>query len=142
MTLKIIKCVTDKEIAEANLVRNSVFVDEQGIEQKIQEEGDEKCDHSVAYLDDKPVGAGRISNPEKKTAKIERMAVIKKARGQGIGRKILEVMLEFIATKDIVEVTLDAQHPTKGFYEKFGFKQVGEIFKEVGILHVKMKKLM
>lgn len=132
--------MTEKEIADANFVRNSVFVDEQGIEQKIQEEGDEKCDHFVAYIDDKPVGAGRINYPKKETAKIERMAVLEKARGQGIGGKILEAMLNFLADKNITEITLDAQCHAKGFYERFGFKQDGEIFDEVDIPHVKMRK--
>lgn len=133
------KCETRDEINDAKSVRRRVFVDEQKIDQKIENSGDESCDHFVAYDNLVPIGAGRIVYLAKNTTKIERMAVLGNFRGCGIGRRILQTMLDYLKTKkEISMITLDAQYHAKGFYEKFGFAQDGEIFEEVGMPHIKM----
>jgi predicted GNAT family N-acyltransferase len=143
MKMKIIinKCSSEEEFASAKSVRKQVFVAEQGINEAIEGSDDNKCDHFVAYLNNEPVGAARINYPKNGVAKIERMAVLSKVRSAGIGGKILESMIEYLESKsEISDIILDAQSHAKGFYEKFGFNQDGEIFEEVGIPHIKMKK--
>jgi predicted GNAT family N-acyltransferase len=137
------KCKNARELNDAQSVRKQVFVEEQGIDSQIESSEDEKCDHFVAYLDGKPVGAGRVNYPEIGTAKIERMAVLNSARGKGIGAEILKCMIEYLEDRpDIQKIILDAQYHAKGFYEKFGFEQDGDVFKEVGLPHIKMLKVI
>lgn len=62
------------------------------------------------------------------------------ARGQGIGKKIMEKAIEVVAQKNITEVLIHAQEYIKGLHQQLGFEQEGEEFEEAGITHVKMRK--
>ncbi|MBD2682428.1 MULTISPECIES: GNAT family N-acetyltransferase [Nostoc] len=124
-------------------IRKSVFQEEQGVDPALEFDGkDETSDHLIAYLDDKAVGTSRIRYLDEKTAKIERLAVLSTARGQGIGKKIMENALLYIASKNIREVVIHSQEYVKDLYLKLGFVEEGKIFEEAGIPHVKMKKML
>ncbi|MBC1239778.1 GNAT family N-acetyltransferase [Nostoc sp. 2RC] len=122
-------------------IRKSVFQEEQGVDPALEFDGkDEISEHLLAYLDDKAVGTMRIRYLDDQTVKIERLAVLSTARGQGIGKKIMENALSFIGSKNIREVVIHSQEYIKSFYQKLGFVEEGEIFEEAGIPHVKMRK--
>ncbi|MFA7244341.1 MAG: GNAT family N-acetyltransferase [Patescibacteria group bacterium] len=131
----------NKDIADAQSVRYDVFTEEQGIEHEADADGlDSDSDHVLAYQDGDPVGTVRLRYIEPDIAKIERFAVKSKLRGQGLGKLIMQKALDHLKSKNIIEIVLDSQSHTKGFYEKFGFEQFGKEFEEVGIPHVKMRK--
>ncbi|BAY77825.1 GCN5-related N-acetyltransferase [Nostoc linckia NIES-25] len=122
-------------------IRKSVFQEEQGVDPALEFDGkDETSYHLIAYLDNKAVGTTRIRYLDDASAKIERLAVLSTARGQGIGKKIMENALLFLASKNIREVVIHSQEYMKYLYQKLGFVEEGEIFEEVGIPHVKMRK--
>ncbi|MFN6560376.1 MAG: GNAT family N-acetyltransferase [Nostoc sp. ChiSLP01] len=122
-------------------IRKSVFQEEQGVDPVLEFDGkDETSHHLIAYLDDKAVGTTRIRYLDGQTAKIERLAVLSTARGQGIGKKIMENALFFLASKNIREVVIHSQEYIKDLYQKLGFVEEGQIFEEAGIPHVKMRK--
>lgn len=126
---------------EMKAIRKVVFQEEQGVEENLEFDGkDEICDHLIAYLDEKAVGTARIRYLSPKTAKIERLAVLSFVRGQGIGKKIMEYALVITASKDVLDVVINAQEYVKGLYQQLGFVESGEIFLEAGIPHVKMIK--
>lgn len=123
-------------------IRKSVFQEEQGVNPALEFDGkDEISQHLIAYLNHKAVGTTRIRYLDEKTAKIERLAVLSTARGQGIGKKIMENALKIIASKNVREVVIHAQESVKVLYQKLNFVEEGEIFEEAGILHVKMRKI-
>ena len=129
------------KISEINPIRVQVFQVEQGVDPALEFDGlDETAEHILAYLDNQPVGTLRIRYLDNQLAKIERLAVLSAARGQGIGRKLTEKAIEVIEQKQISKVKIHAQEYVKGLYEKLGFEQVGDIFEEAGIPHVKMIK--
>ncbi|NEU73298.1 GNAT family N-acetyltransferase [Hassallia byssoidea VB512170] len=129
------------EFSQIKAIRKIVFQEEQGVEEDLEFDGkDEICDHLIAFLDDKAVGTARIRYLDDKTVKIERLAVLSTARGQGIGKKIINEALLIIANKKIPEVVINAQEYVKNLYYKLGFAEEGEIFIEAGIPHVKMRK--
>ena len=126
---------------EMKAIRRSVFQEEQSVESALDLDNlDETAEHLLAYLDNQPVGTARIRYLDHKTAKIERLAVLATARGQGIGKKLMEKALDVAAEKDIQEVLIYSQEYVKGLYQRLGFEQEGESFEEAGILHVKMRK--
>ncbi len=130
-----------KESASIQAIRKAVFQEEQGVDRALDFDGlDETSAQIVAYLDKQPVGTARMRNLDKKIVKIERLAVLPHARGQGIAKKITEKALEIAAANNIREVVVHAQEYVKGLYEKLGFVEVGEKFTEAGIAHIKMKK--
>ncbi|WP_341529202.1 GNAT family N-acetyltransferase [Nostoc sp. UHCC 0302] len=122
-------------------IRKSVFQQEQGVDPALEFDGkDEISEHLIAYLNQQAVGTARIRYLDGKTAKLERLAVLHTARGQGIGKKIMEKALEVIASKNILEVVIHAQEYIKNLYQKLNFVEEGEVFEEAGILHVIMRR--
>ncbi|RUR86726.1 GNAT family N-acetyltransferase [Chlorogloeopsis fritschii PCC 9212] len=124
-------------------IRRIVFQEGQGVDPDLDFDGDDEISEQlIAYLDNEAVGTARIRYLNDKTAKIERLAVLPIARGQGIGKKIMEKALLVIASKNIPEVVLHAQEYVKGLHQQLGFQEEGEVFEEAGIRHVKMKKYL
>ncbi|MBU2219345.1 GNAT family N-acetyltransferase, partial [Patescibacteria group bacterium] len=124
-----------QELIDAKDIRRQIFQKEQGISEELDFDGkDKKSHHVVVYYKDRPIGTTRIRYLEdNKVAKIERTSVLQEFRGKDIGKQIIEYALDFLNKKGIEKVILNAQEHAKGFYEKLGFKQEGEIFKEASI---------
>ncbi|MEH2393443.1 MAG: GNAT family N-acetyltransferase [Nostoc sp.] len=130
-----------EEFPAIQAIRISVFQQEQGVDPALEFDGkDDISDHLIAYLDGEAVGTTRIRYLDEKTAKIERLAVLSIARGQGIGKKIMVEALQVIASKNIPEVLIHAQEYVKSLYQKLDFVEEGKIFQEAGIAHVIMRK--
>jgi predicted GNAT family N-acyltransferase len=130
-----------QELLAIQAIRRSVFQIGQGVEPALDFDGqDETSEQIIAYVDNQPVGTARIRYLDNKTAKIERLAVLSIARGQGIGKKIMETAIDVIAKKDVQEVLIHAQEYIKGLHQQLGFEQEGERFEEAAIPHVKMRK--
>lgn len=121
----------------ARAIRFEVFVDEQKVPPDIElDDMDAVCLHAVAY-DERgtPVGTGRLL-PD---SHIGRMAVIKTARGTGIGGAILAALMQEAQTRGDACVLLSAQNHAAPFYAQHGFVQEGDEFCEAGIAHVQMR---
>jgi len=135
------KVDTPQELNDAQEVRRQVFTEEQGIKREMDINGlDRNSAHIIAYDNDVPIRTARIRYKNGIQAKLERIAVLKTYRGQGIGKRIIAASLGLAKTKGALEVTLDSQQSAAGFYEKLGFRQEGEPFEEVGIPHIAMTK--
>ncbi len=127
---------TDAELLRA--IRHEVFVVEQSVPASLEFEGDDdQYRHVIAIgLDNDPIGTGRISS----TGKIGRMAVLKTARGQGVGSAILRELMQLAATLGIENLTLSSQLHALPFYRRHGFVEFGDIFLEASIAHRRMKR--
>ena len=68
------------------------------------------------------------------------MAVLKDWRGRGVGRALLHTLLDLARTQGLTRVTLSSQTHALGFYERAGFRAIGEPFMDAGIPHRKMVK--
>jgi len=127
---------SDKQ-AELYSVRRAVFIEEQNISESIELDGrDSDCFHVLASdTKGKPVGTARMDGK----GKIGRMAVLKNYRRRGIGRKMIQALMDFGRKNSITDFHLSAQITAIGFYEKMGFEPSGEEFIEAGIKHINMK---
>ncbi|HEY9860901.1 MAG TPA: GNAT family N-acetyltransferase [Candidatus Obscuribacterales bacterium] len=123
-------------------IRHLVFQVEQGVTPALDFDGlDSESQHIVASINGHAVGTTRLRHLDERTVKIERLAVLPEFRNQGIGRQIMEATLELLTQSPQVKtVQLHAQLYIKDLYQKLGFVQVGDVFEEAGILHVKMQK--
>ena len=127
--------------SEIKAIRVKVFQEEQKVSEELEFDGlDESSLQLLAYLDRKAVGTARIREVEKQTAKIERLAVLPEARGNGIGRKIMETALKIASDRNYTTVVVNAQEYIKKLYQRLGFEQIGDTFEEANITHVKMIK--
>jgi predicted GNAT family N-acyltransferase len=127
--------------AAAQAVRTAVFVHEQGIAPEDEWDTDDATAlHAVLFdLNGQPLGNARLLQPSAGLAKVGRMAVLKEARGQGYGARLLQALLLEARRRSNKEVRLSAQRTAEKFYAVHGFVVVGEPFDEVGIPHVEMR---
>jgi predicted GNAT family N-acyltransferase len=130
-----------EELTNIQTIRRNVFQKEQGVTFELEFDGlDEASEHLLAYLDDRAVGTIRIRALDAQTAKIERLAVLTFARGQGIGKQLMQSAIATVEASSYEVILIHAQDYIKDLYTKLGFEIVGEPFYEAKILHVKMLK--
>lgn len=135
ITTEIVDYRTHRSLIHA--IRTEVFVDEQSIPAELEiDEDDWVSQHVLAWYDGQAIGTGRLTP----TGRIGRVAVSRPIRRQGVGFCIMQKLLEVAKQNDFHEVVLAAQHHAVKFYEKLGFAPEGDIFMEVGIAHVMMRK--
>ena len=132
--------ISKKELKEALEVRKEVFVEEQGISAYEEYDGfDEEALHLVVKCEGKVIGTARVRFPYRNQAKIERMAVLRTFRHQGIGRGIISFLNEQLNHRQVKYSFLHAQHPVISFYKSCGYIESGLPFYEAGIKHIKME---
>jgi predicted GNAT family N-acyltransferase len=127
--------------APAQAVRTAVFVHEQGIAPEDEWDADDATAlHAVLFdVNGQALGNARLLQPSATVAKVGRMAVLKEARGNGYGARLLQALIRCARQRRHKEVRLSAQRTAKSFYAAHGFVAVGEPFDEVGIPHVEMR---
>ena len=123
------------------VVRSAVFIDEQNVAPELEWDGlDADCLHVIARdATGAPVGTGRLL-PE---GKIGRMAVLRFARGHGVGAAILAELLNAARERGFEEIELSAQNHALGFYARAGFVAEGVEYMDAGIPHrtMRLKKI-
>jgi predicted GNAT family N-acyltransferase len=123
-------------------VRRRVFIEEQHVPEQIELDADDaQAFHALALKGREPVGCGRMV-PRGEYVKIGRMAVLEGQRGQGIGRALLQFLMEHARRSGFRRAVLDAQAHAEEFYRKQGFISVGEVFEEAGIAHRRMERAL
>ena len=118
-------------------LRDSVFIQEQGVPEQRERDGlDVDCWHVLARDDaGQPIGCGRLTPAHK----IGRMAVLQAWRGQGVGLALLRELVARARSRGWPEVALDAQVSAIGFYEREGFIAYGAEFEDAGLVHRAMR---
>lgn len=117
------------------LVREQVFVAEQGVPLELEWDGlDAAARHVLAMTAEGPVGTGRMLAD----GHIGRMAVLAPWRGRGVGSALLARLIHDARAAGLARVWLDAQTRAVSFYEQFGFNAEGREFLDAGIPHRRM----
>lgn len=133
----------NEAITEAFLVRQEVFIQEQGVPVELElDEYDPLAAHVLAYLDGNCIGTGRLIDLGGGQAQIGRMAVLAQFRGTGTGKQILEKLIQLACSQGARSIVLHSQIAAIPFYEKLGFKAQGPIYDEAGIPHRNMILLL
>jgi len=113
-------------------IRKTVFIIEQSVPEEIEvDEYDAVARHVLAFLDGRAVGTGRITSE----GRIGRMAVLAECRGRGVGRAILDALIDLGHRDGVPRLFLSAQCHAIPFYEKSGFVAEGPVYLEAGIDH-------
>ncbi len=132
---------SDRELQDAFEVRRQVFVEEQGISEDLElDDYDREALHMVVEHGKRVIGTARVLFPVASQAKIERMAVLKHYRRQGVGSGIICFLNEELRNRQVEQVILHAQYPAIPFYKSCGFEESGPPFWEAGIKHIKMER--
>jgi predicted GNAT family N-acyltransferase len=121
-------------------VRRPVFVVEQRVPEEIEvDDLDPLCLHVVALNHNgQPVGTARMTE----NGHIGRCAVLAQWRGQGIGTRLVTMLINHAAEAGLESVCLHSQVSAMPFYEKLGFVPHGDEFVEAGIIHKSMVNML
>lgn len=138
MNVKIVE--SEEELQQAYDIRMVVFVEEQNVppEEEIDDlEG--SAIHFIGYDHENPVAASRLRFVEE-YGKLERICVLKEARGKSFGKEIIQAMEKVVQEKGFKKAKLNAQTHAEGFYQKLGYHTISGEFMDAGIPHVTMIK--
>ncbi|MGZ3753003.1 MAG: GNAT family N-acetyltransferase [Mucilaginibacter sp.] len=134
-----VKRVTDSaDLEKVFAIRREVFVGEQNCPPELEWENEDVSNHFLALVDGVPAGASRWRKTDK-GYKLERFAVLKNFRGNGVGQELVRAVLNDLPP-DADYIYLHAQVDAVTLYERFSFVKIGAEFEEAGIRHYKMEK--
>ncbi len=96
--------------------------------------------HFGAYDGDELVGTLQLVPEAHGKMKMKQVAVDPARQGQGIGAIMVAAAEEFARDKDFIIMYCHARDTAVPFYERLGYRKVGDIFEEVSIPHWEMEK--
>ena len=119
-------------------IRTAVFIEEQGFKDEF-DTTDNNCFHVVIYDGVKPVATCRYFK-EGENYHIGRVAIVKEYRGHHLGNKIMSIAEEEISKLGGKTIEVSAQVRVKPFYNKLGYKEIGNIYYDEHCEHIRMIK--
>ena len=132
-----------RDIATCQRLRRTVFIEEQGVSEADEVDGqDDTAIHLLALDGDRPVGTARILL-KGDIGKIGRVCVLAEARGTGLGAALIRAALDELRRQPgVTAAYLGSQSHATGFYEKLGFVAEGDEFMDAGIPHRHMRRAL
>lgn len=132
-------------------VRKDVFVGEQNVPEEIEYDAyDADAVHVIAVAaDGTALGTGRLlhgpasaerTGGDPVVGSLGRLAVIKEARGLGVGAALVRAIEDAARELGLSAVDLHAQTHALGFYERLGYVAYGPEFPDAGIPHRAMRR--
>lgn len=121
-------------------LRTEVFVDEQKVPAALEWDADDATALHAVLVNRMglPLATARLLQHAPGVARIGRMAVRKQMRGTGLGRRVLDALLDAARARGDTRVVLHAQCSAEAFYRRAGFSAHGAVFEEAGIAHIEM----
>jgi ribosomal protein S18 acetylase RimI-like enzyme len=103
----------------------------------------EEAHRHFALVENGIILGGLIANPcGPGSAKLRQMWIHPDLRGQGHGHHLLSGVEARLAGEGVTFFVLHARQNAAGFYEKSGYRAVGDLFTEVGRPHLRMEKII
>lgn len=121
--------------SQLRAIRSTVFIEEQSVPPALEWDGqDAAARHLLAcHNSGLAVACTRIND-----GKIERMAVLKEWRRQGIGMAMLRAAMALCRKCGWLSMRLSAQTHAIGFYQQAGFVICSAEYLDAGIVHQDM----
>lgn len=142
MALKIIDYGT-KEYKRMLKLRDEILRKPLGLHFTDEELEKEKQNmHIGAYEDDQMLGCCMLVQENTDTVRLRQMAVVNDVQGKGIGRALMQFAENLARDRGYKRITMHARRNAVGFYERMGYRKVGEEFTEITIPHIVMEKAL
>jgi ElaA protein len=132
--------LSGREVYEILKARSAVFTMEQNIHYMDMDDVDYRSVHFAEVDDDGHVIAylRMFAADDAEAVNVGRVLVL--ARGQGNGRELMNLAIDYATQKGYRCIFCNAQKQTIAFYERCGFETISEEFIEAGIPHVRMRR--
>ncbi len=113
---------------DAKYIREQVFIQEQGIAPEDEwDDLDATVLHFIVYDKEQPIATARLLPQHS----VGRVAVLMPYRKQGIGKILMQHIIEYARQHKLPYLKLSAQSYVTAFYEALGFKVQGRFMKTV-----------
>ncbi len=133
-------CQTLDDMLKALAVRSIVFCEEQEVPYRLEYgDGDLDAVHIIGMVEEEPAAAARLRFFGQ-YAKLERIAVRKRYRGQNLGHALVDYMIGLARERGYRKYKLSAQLHLEAFYAAHGFVAMGDYFVDAGIDHSMMMR--
>jgi predicted GNAT family N-acyltransferase len=130
---------TPEDVLKVMVIRGIVFIEEQQVDWEGEiDEFEDASIHVLGEVEGQPVASGRLRLFPEGWAKLERIAVRPRWRGQGHARGMVKFLMEEASRRGATRQKMHAQVYLEKFYEEFGFLREGPVFDECGIDHILM----
>jgi N-acetylglutamate synthase-like GNAT family acetyltransferase len=93
-----------------------------------------------AFEDEKIIGCCLLTRVDNHNVRLRQMAVQNNVQGKGIGATMMNFAENVARDAGYKKMIMHARKSAIGFYEKLGYKVVGEEFEEITIPHYIMEK--
>ena len=130
-----------KEYQQMVKLRNEILRRPLGLTYSTEELAREKEDILIgAFDDDEMLACCLLTKVNNKCLRLRQMAVQNNLQGKGIGASMMSFAELVARDKGYEKLIMHARKTAIGFYEKLGYKLVGDEFIEVTIPHLVMEK--
>lgn len=130
-----------KEYQQMIKLRNEILRQPLGLSFTPDELAKEKEDILIgAFDDDQMLACCMLTKAEHNCLRLRQMAVQNNLQGKGIGASMMNFAETLARDKGYKKLIMHARETAIGFYEKLGYKVVGDRFTEVTIPHFVMEK--
>jgi len=130
-----------KEYQQMINLRNDILRKPLGLSFLPEELEKEKEDILIAAFDDDDMLACcLLTKIDPACLRLRQMAVQNNLQGKGIGASMMHFAEILARDKGFKKLTMHARKTAIGFYEKLGYKKVGDEFEEVTLPHYVMEK--
>jgi predicted N-acetyltransferase YhbS len=131
------------QYAQMVQLRNQILREPLGLTLTAEELDSEKNDILIAaFDDDEMMGCCILTPMDASTLRLRQMAVPSSLQGKGIGASIMSFAEDLARDKGYSRMIMHARDTAIGFYEKFGFRVIGDPFTEVNLPHHIMEKVL
>ena len=130
-----------KEYQQMVKLRNEILRKPLGLSLSPDELAKEKEDILIGAFDEEQMLACcMLTREDKNSLRLRQMAVQNNLQGKGIGASMMNFAELLARDKGYKKLIMHARETALGFYEKLGYKVVGDRFLEVTIPHFVMEK--
>ncbi len=122
-------------------LRRAILRKPLGLEFSNEELEKEKDDILIGcFEDEKLEGCCLLTKVDESTVRLRQMAVLSGLQGKGMGRVLMQFAENLARDRGFKKIMMHARKSAMGFYEKLGYKVVGDEFEEITIPHYIMEK--
>ena len=140
MALKIIDYGTD-DYQKMVKMRDEILRKPLGQAFSVAELEEEKKNLMIgAFEDEQMLGCCMIVENDPSKAQLRQIAVLNNLQGKGIGRALVLFAENLARDHGYKKMCMDARKNTVHFFEKMGYKVIGDEFIKLTIPHLKMEK--
>ncbi len=132
-----------KEYQQMVKLRNDILRQPLGLSFTEDELAKEKEDILIgAFDDDEMLACCLLTKIDNQSLRLRQMAVQNNLQGKGIGASMMNFAETVARDKGYKKLSMHARKTALGFYEKLGYRVVGDEFTEVTIPHSVMEKYL